>query len=108
MANLLHLTKANFEKEVLSSSIPVVVDFWAEWCPPCRMIAPLLDQLADEYNGKVKFSKVNVDEEPDLATQYNVMNIPTLIFFKDGIPQDKIVGAVPKQRIKDVIDSLLG
>lgn len=108
MSNITSISSKDFENEVIKSTLPVVVDFWAEWCPPCRMIAPLLDQLADEYIGRAKFLKLNVDDEPDLATKYGVTNIPTLIFFKGGAPQEKIVGAVPKQRIKEVLDSLLG
>ncbi|MGC8764498.1 MAG: thioredoxin [Brevinematia bacterium] len=107
MSNVVYASASNFESEVLKSSIPVVVDFWAEWCPPCRMIAPLLDQLADEYAGKAKIVKINVDNDPEIATTYNITNIPTLIFFNKGTPYQKIVGAVPKQRIKEVLDSML-
>ncbi len=107
MSNLVPLKEADFEKEVVNSSLPVLLDFWAEWCPPCRMIAPLLEQLADEYKDKAKIMKVNVDDEPDLATRFGITNIPTLLFFKNGSPYEKIVGAVPKQKIKDILDSML-
>ncbi len=108
MSNLISLKTNDFDKEVVTSSIPVLLDFWAEWCPPCKMIAPLLEQLADEYKGKVKIMKVNVDEEPDLATKFGITNIPTLLFFKAGNPHEKIVGAVPKQKIKDILDKIVG
>ncbi|MCX7820626.1 MAG: thioredoxin [Brevinematales bacterium] len=108
MSNLVSLKHADFDKEVVNSSMPVLLDFWAEWCPPCRMIAPLLEQLSDEYKDKVKIMKVNVDEEPELATQFGITNIPTLLFFKAGNPYEKIVGAVPKQKIKDILDKMLG
>ena len=102
------INKENFEEEVLKSTIPVVIDFWAEWCPPCKMLLPLLEQLADEYAGKIKILKVNVDDDSEVAAEYNVTNIPTLVFFKDGTPFEKIVGAVPKQKIKEVIELLIG
>ena len=86
MANekVLNLDSENFEEEVLNSNLPVLVDFWASWCGPCKMIAPIIDQLADDFKGKAKIAKVNVDEERDLASKYRVMSIPTLILFKDG------------------------
>ncbi len=95
----LHLGVKNFEGEVLKSSTPVLVDFWAEWCGPCKAIGPIVDQLADELQGKLKVGKVNVDEEADLAGEYNVMSIPTLLVFKNGKPVDQIVGAMPKDRL---------
>ena len=95
----LHLDANNFEAEVLKSSVLVLVDFWAQWCGPCTMIAPIIDQLAEELQGKIKVAKVNVDEAPDVAGQYNVMSIPTLLIFKNGQPVDQIVGALPKDRI---------
>ncbi|MBF0510975.1 MAG: thioredoxin [Candidatus Omnitrophica bacterium] len=95
----LHLDEKNFEDEVLKSSIPVLVDFWAEWCGPCKMIAPVIDQLAVELQGKMKVAKVNVDEASQLAGQYNVMSIPTMLIFKGGEPVDQIIGAMPKDRL---------
>jgi thioredoxin 1 len=95
----LHLDEKNFNDEVVKSSTPVLVDFWAEWCGPCKMIAPVIDQLSDELQGRMKIAKVNVDESPELAGQFNVMSIPTLLVFKGGKPVDQIVGALPKDRL---------
>ena len=95
----LHLDTKNFEAEVVKSSGPVLVDFWAEWCGPCKMLSPIIDQLAVELQGKMKIAKVNVDEAPDLAGQFNVMSIPTLLIFKNGEAVDQIVGAMPKDKL---------
>ncbi|MEM7299815.1 MAG: thioredoxin [Pseudomonadota bacterium] len=95
----------NFESDVLKSSEPVVVDFWAEWCGPCKMIAPSLEELSDEMQGKVKIAKLNMDDNPDLAAQYGVRSIPTLLMFKDGEPVAIQVGAAPKSKLSDWINS---
>lgn len=95
---LLTLTKENFEKEVLKSDIPVLIDFWAAWCGPCRIIGPVVDKIAEEAEG-FKVGKVNVDEQPDLAAEYGVMSIPTLIVVKDGKQVNKTIGAVSKESI---------
>lgn len=93
------ITKANFEAEVLNSNIPVIVDFWATWCGPCRMIAPVLEEIARENEGRIKVGKVNVDEEMELATRFGITAIPTLIAFKDGKAVNKTMGAIPKEKI---------
>ncbi|TYP51673.1 thioredoxin [Thermosediminibacter litoriperuensis] len=95
----LTLTDDNFEQEVLKSDVPVLVDFWAPWCGPCRMMAPVIDELATEYEGKIKVGKLNVDENPNSAGAYGVMSIPTLILFKDGQPAKKMIGFRPKKEI---------
>ena len=95
----LHLDAKNFDAEVINATTPVLVDFWAEWCGPCKMIGPIIDQLSGELQGKMKIGKVNVDEAPDLAGQFNVMSIPTLLIFKNGVPIDQIVGAMPKDQL---------
>lgn len=103
----LHFTDSNFKKEVVESSQLAVVDFWAAWCGPCKMIAPAIDELAKEYAGKVKIGKVDVDSNPKTATEYGVMSIPTIIFFKDGKVLDQIVGAVSKPELKRNIEENL-
>jgi len=97
----------NFEQEVLKSDIPVVVDFWAPWCSPCKMIGPVVDKLSEELKGKVKFCKLNVDENAESARKYQVMSIPLLIFFKDGKPMDQSLGAVAESVIKSKAEALL-
>ncbi len=102
-----HVTTADFDTEVLQSSVPVLVDFWAVWCGPCKAIAPHVDAISQEYAGRAKVVKVNVDEEPELALRYGIQSIPTLLFFKDGKVQDMIVGVVPKQTIIQKLEALL-
>lgn len=97
--------KSNFQADVLQSSEPVVVDFWAEWCGPCKMIAPALDEIATEMGGKIKIAKLNIDENPELAAQYGVRSIPTLLMFKDGQVAANMVGAVPKSRLANWIET---
>ena len=103
----LHFTDANFKKEVLESDLPVLVDFWAAWCGPCKMIAPFIDQLAKEYAGKVKIGKVDVDSNSKITTQFGIMSIPTIIFFKNGKVMSQLVGAVSKLDLKRKIDENL-
>jgi thioredoxin 1 len=100
------LTQDNFEKEVLQSATPVLVDFWAEWCGPCKMIAPLLDELADEYDGKVKIGKVNIDEQQELATKYGIRAIPTLLLINKGQVAEQMVGAKSKRDLKASLDKI--
>ena len=100
------LTGQNFESEVLKSSKPVLVDFWAEWCGPCKMIAPLLDELAAEYEGKIKIGKINTDEQQDLASKYGINSIPTLLFFKNGQVVNQMIGARSKRDFKAALDGI--
>lgn len=97
----------NFESEVIKSAVPVLVDLWAPWCGPCRMVGPVIEKLAEEYEGKVKFYKLNVDENQQTAAKYSVMSIPTLLFFKNGERADTVVGAVSEQTLKPKLDALL-
>lgn len=96
MSEPITLTDDNFAKEVLESSVPVLVDFWAVWCGPCRMVAPILDQLAEEYQGKVRVAKLDVDSNQKTTMRFNVRSIPAMLFFKDGKLVDQVIGAVPK------------
>ena len=104
---VLNISSENFEQEVINSDKPVLVDFWASWCGPCRMIAPIIDQLAEQYDGKVKIAKVNVDEQRELAARYKVMSIPTIYMFKDGNPVDKVVGVRSKGDLETFINNHL-
>jgi thioredoxin 1 len=107
MGNIVYADDDNFDQEVLKSNVPVLVDFWAEWCAPCRMIAPMVEEISNEYNGKAKIVKFDIDKGPKVPSQYAVTSIPTLVLFKNGQPMDKLVGAVPKSKIKGIIDSAL-
>jgi len=104
--NIVTLTTDNFDQEVTKSAKPVLVDFWAEWCGPCKMVAPILDELATEYDGKVKVGKVNIDDHQNLATQYRINSIPTLLFFKNGQVVDQVVGLRSKKDFKAKLDQL--
>ncbi len=107
MANLLEITDATFEKEVISSEIPVLVDFWAVWCGPCKMIAPVVEELAADYDGKLKVGKVDVDAHKQAAMKYGIRSIPTLLLFKDGKVVQQIIGALPKKQLEDKIKSFI-
>ncbi len=107
MNKTITLNDDNFESEVLNSEIPVLVDFWAEWCGPCRALAPAIEEIAEDYEGKVKVGKLNVDENPGAPSAYDVRSIPTLIVFKNGAVLERIVGALPKNHIVDLVDSAL-
>lgn len=105
--NLLELNKDNFEQEVLKSQIPVIVDFWATWCMPCKMMAPAVEQIGIKYAGRCKVAKLNIDNSMELATRFGVMNIPTIIFFKSGSEFSRVAGVVSKEAISSKIDEML-
>jgi thioredoxin 1 len=107
LANAITITDDGFQSEVVESSIPVLVDFWAVWCGPCRMVAPIVDELAVEYEGRVKVGKVDVDSEQKIAADYGIRSIPTLLIFKNGELADQIVGAVPKKQLVEKLEAVL-
>ena len=107
MTEPIHVTDAEFDAKVMQSSVPVIVDFWAPWCGPCRMVAPILDELSKEYDGQIVVAKVNTDENPQHAIQFGVQGIPTMLFVKDGEVVDRMVGAAPKPAIQQRIDTLV-
>ncbi|MBN1781625.1 thioredoxin [bacterium] len=107
MGNTLELNENNFSQEVLESNVPVLVDFWATWCGPCRMVGPVVEEIAVQYSGKAKVGKVNTEDNANLAGEYGVISIPTLIIFKNGKPVDQIIGAVPKEAIAKKLDAVL-
>ena len=107
MATIREVQDASFEQDVLKSTVPVLVDFWAPWCGPCRMVAPIVEELSQEYGPKMSFVKLNVDDNPATAAKYGIRSIPTLLLFKDSQPVKSVIGAVPKRELKKQIDAVL-
>ena len=107
MSAAVQVTDASFKQEVLDSEVPVLVDFWAPWCGPCRMVAPVVDEIAQQYDGQIKVVKLNTDENPNVASQYGIRTIPTLMIFKGGQRVDMVVGAVPKTTLSNTLEKYL-
>ncbi|MFH1590187.1 MAG: thioredoxin [archaeon] len=107
MSNLMHINQTNFVKEVQESTTPIIIDFWAEWCAPCRMMGPVFEELSNQYEGKLKFAKLNTETEPALAGSFSIRGIPSLLIMKNGQEIDRIVGFAPKEILKQKIDSVL-
>lgn len=107
MSSAAQVTDATFKEEVIESDVPVLVDFWAPWCGPCRMVAPVVDEISEQYKGQVKVVKINTDENPNVASQYGIRSIPTLMVFKGGQRVDMVVGAVPKTTLASTLDKYL-
>ena len=107
-AKYVTVTDSNFQEEVLNADQPVLVDFWATWCGPCRMIAPIIEELAEEYEGRAKVVKMDVDNNPQVPMQFGIRSIPTLLFFKDGQVADQLIGAVPKKQLAEKLEALAG
>ena len=107
MSKVSEVTDGNFQAEVLDSKVPVLVDFWAPWCGPCRMVAPVVEEVSENFNGKIKVVKLNTDDNPNIASQYGIRSIPTLILFKEGQKVDMVVGAVPKTTLVETINKYI-